>query len=408
MPVECGPTYSAAYFRRFAPLLTSTPRKPGRPWGATGDAMRDFYECMTLLMIMLSIAACEQTEAGHVRLAVSGVSQSVVYGEDDRREVYRYDGNTFARANQSLVALIPPHLIVALPGGGKAASPEPAQELLQLCADEPFVDQPAVASCSGVLIDDDLVLTAGHCFRKDEACDTYAYVFDYQYSRRGQAEGVADLDVYGCKALLVNEHQTLPGGRIHDFAVVQLNRKVDLRRRPVPLRADKVLPDEEITVMGSPQGLPNKIDTGGSVRPSPASAFDYWYADTDTFGGSSGSPAYDANLQLVGFLIRGNRDYEQDPELACMRAKRITDEGQVEGRYELFATLGPALSALCKTAEGSGRAVCDRSPPVRGKVDFTCSPRPGARSPAWPLWTPFLLGLASLSRTARARRMRAG
>ncbi len=58
------------------------------------------------------------------------------------------------------------------------ACPESAQELLQLCAEEPFVDQPAVASCSGVLIDEDLVLTVGHCFEVEARCDTYAHLFE--------------------------------------------------------------------------------------------------------------------------------------------------------------------------------------------------------------------------------------
>ena len=360
---------------------------------------------LSMTACIACIAGCEQTNTGRVQLDVRRVSQAVVYDKDDRKEVYRYDGDTFARASQSLVALIPPALIVAVPGGGHGPSPETAQELLQLCADEPFVSQPAVASCSGVLIDDDLVLTAGHCFEIGQPCDTYAYVFDYQYSRRGQDPNMTDLDVYGCKRLLVHEHENTRSGAIHDFAVVQLDRKVDLRRRPVPFRTDKVLTREEITVMGSPQGLPAKIDPGGSVKPSPSSAFDYWFADTDTFGGSSGSPAYDAKLQLVGFLIRGNPDYVQDPELSCLRAKRIAEDEQVEGRYEQFATLTPALNALCSTAEGREHEVCDRAPPVRGEVSFQCSPQSGLHSPGWLSWALSLLGFACYGR-ARGRRFK--
>jgi len=372
------------------------------------SAMGDYLtKSMMLLSAMLFVAGCQQADTDRVRLGVEGVSQSVVYGNDNRREVYSYAGNTFARASQSLVALIPPHLILTQPGGGYAPSPETAQELLQLCADEPFVDQPAVASCSGVLIADDLVLTAGHCFGKEDRCDTYAYVFDYQYSRPSQSSAISDLDVYGCEQLLVHEHRTLPNGKIHDFAVVQLDRKVDLRRRPAPLRTDKVATRESITVMGSPQGLPNKIDTGGSVHPSPSSAIDFWYADTDTFGGSSGSPAYDAALQLVGILIRGNADYVADPELACLRAKRFEGEDEeLKGRYEQFATLTPALNAMCATSEGREYELCDPPQPFQGKVSLACSLDHGERTPQSSLWVCLVPCVVLLGRRALGRRSR--
>lgn len=348
-----------------------------------------------LLAVAVFLASCEQADAGSVTKALGGISQYAVYGKDDRREVYQYRGNTFARASQSLVALVRPYQIITGPAGEVSPNPTTAQELLQLCADEPFADQPAVASCSGVLIDDDLVLTAGHCFQEDEACDVFSYVFDYHYSREGQEAGITDLDVYGCKSLLVREKRELTNGTIRDFAVVQLDRKVDLRRRAAPFRTDAVVTNEEITVMGSPQGLPSKIDTGGVARPSPSPAFGIWFADTDTFAGSSGSPAYDAKLRLIGLLIQGQHDYEQDPELACQRASRFADEDLPKG--ELFAYLEPALSALCATAEGRRHDVCAPPPPVRGKV-LQCSLHHRADGSEWLLWACGLLVVVAFLR----------
>jgi hypothetical protein len=54
-----------------------------------------------------------------------------------------------------------------------------------LCPDEPFYDQPAAAFCTGVLVDWDLVLTAGHCVRLLGLRD-FAVVFGYHYASPGE------------------------------------------------------------------------------------------------------------------------------------------------------------------------------------------------------------------------------
>ncbi len=365
--------------------------------------IRDCAHGIAPLLLAFVLCACARTDADGVSEDVLSTTQPVVYGEDDRLEVYRYNGDTFARASQSLVALVPPGLIASLPEGGLVPSPEPAMDVLQLCEDEPFVTQPAVAACSGVLIDDDLVLTAGHCFREGESCDVYAYVFDYHYSRPGQSPDLIDLDVYGCKKLIVRERKQRASGVLHDFAVVQLDRKVDLRRRPVPIRTEQVESGEGLTVMGSPQGLPAKIDTGGAAKPSPPPKYGYFFADTDTFGGSSGSPAYDDGRELIGILIRGNQDYVEDPESYCLRAKRLSEDETTDGRFEQFAYLAPALAALCQTEEGQARPVCNPPAPVRGKASLACNAHPDAneRAVLSSLW-----GLAGLWLCARLLRKR--
>src|SRR6266850_2085585 len=54
-----------------------------------------------------------------------------------------------------------------------------------LCPGERFSVQPAAAFCSGVLVDWDLVLTAGHCARV-YALGDFVVAFDYFYQAPGE------------------------------------------------------------------------------------------------------------------------------------------------------------------------------------------------------------------------------
>ena len=73
-------------------------------------------------------------------------------------------------------------------------------------------------------------------------------------------------------------------------------------------------------VIGHPSGLPTKISDGAIVRENANKVF--FQSTLDTFGGNSGSAVFDAKTGLVeGILVRGERDYVQDPVMNCSRPK---------------------------------------------------------------------------------------
>jgi subtilisin family serine protease len=83
-------------------------------------------------------------------------------------------------------------------------------------------------------------------------------------------------------------------------------------------------------VIGHPTGLPVKIDDGGHVRNDPCAALDYFVANNDTFGGNSGSGVWSGDgsrRELIGILVRGELDFETDPNNSCDRAIRCPDSG---------------------------------------------------------------------------------
>ncbi len=244
-------------------------------------------------------------------------AQAIIYGQDDRQEVYEHpDPILRGLAHSSAVALIPRSRFGQRNDGDFAIFAPRLSQAFQVCSDQRFVSQPTAADCSGVLIDDDLVLTAGHCFATDDACDRFAFVFDYYYKAADTLEGLSWGDIYGCRRV-VDRSLSNGGDTRVDYAVVQLDR-VPLGRTPVPVRATPLTLNEPLATIGCVSGLPLKIDSGGQVLGLRSTTLDFFLLDSDTFAGSSGSGVFDRNAQLVGVLVRGGQDYVPRPDAGCM------------------------------------------------------------------------------------------
>jgi hypothetical protein len=77
-------------------------------------------------------------------------------------------------------------------------------EANDLCEGEPFADQPSAAVCSGLLVDADLVLTAGHCARM-LPCAEMRIVTGFFYREDGELARPSDDDVHECAEVLASE-----------------------------------------------------------------------------------------------------------------------------------------------------------------------------------------------------------
>ncbi len=220
---------------------------------------------------------------------VGELTAPVVYGSDDRVEVFNHpDAELRSIAEASIVALIPSFRISRESDGSYSLFTESLKDARGLCADELFGNQPTAASCSGVLIDDDLVLTAGHCIDTQTPCDSYAYVFNYYLEDPTHLAAIRDEDVYSC-ARVVSQGSPQGGDLTPDFAVVQLDRSVEGARSPVSIRPATPLDEQEsLAMIGFGSGLPAKIDSGGTVADPRAAKLDFFIANLDAFQGHSG------------------------------------------------------------------------------------------------------------------------
>lgn len=293
----------------------------------------------------------------------------VVYGQDDRRELYQIDDPALAAAARAVVAIIPREDIATLADGTARWSAITAAESVNLCPDQPFAAQPALAICTAALIDDDLVLTAGHCFAHALDCRNFVLAFDYAYRAPGELAWGAAPELLECERVVVQE--TVAGfddPDALDFAIVQLTAPAS-GRTPLPLRSTPLTSDEPIGVISATLGVPLKVDRGGHVLDARPDQNDFFVIDSDTFHGSSGAPVLDRQGALLGIFVRGHEDFGYDAQRACSVVSTRPSPTELESEDAGFVTpdaeeatyVARAVDALCSAGYPSER-LCQRSP----------------------------------------------
>lgn len=323
--------------------------------------------CLVLLFSL--VLACGSSDGS----VVGEVTAPVVYGADDRVEVYNHPDVELRRiAEQSIVALIPSFRMIREPDGTYSLFTESLQDAQDLCPGERFGNQPTAAACSGVLLDDDLVLTAGHCIDTVTPCDAYDYVFNYHLVEQDRLAEIRDEDVYSCVRVVSQESPEVIG-QPPDFAIVQLDRPVEDSKSPVVIRPATPLSEQEpLAMIGFGSGLPAKIDSGGSVADPRASQLDFFVANVDAFQGHSGSATFDSQDRLAGILISGRApDYVDSEDQSCKRVS-VYEDSQAG---EIIHNIAPIVASLCDDGEGAAE-LCD--PKACGGEPCGSTPLPSA------------------------------
>jgi subtilisin-like proprotein convertase family protein len=284
---------------------------------------------------MLRMTAWALTAVGC--LGATGVATAdevdVIYGEDDRRDIFDPSNDprlvTLARSTAVLVrrSQLTPE------GEEKFQLPQESfGDNFNLCAEEPFREQPNPGFCSGFLVGEDVFVTAGHCVDVD-GCATTAMVFDFNLSEANADPTLVSKDnVYYCQSIIA---QAYDGGRTTDYAVIKLDRKVT-DRTPLEFRKEgTVAANTNVAVIGHPSGLPTKISAGAIVRDATDPV--YFTANLDTYGGNSGSAVFNIETGAVeGILVRGENDFVTGPG-GC-RMSNVCESGACRGEDVTKAT----------------------------------------------------------------------
>jgi hypothetical protein len=352
--------------------------------------------------LLLAAAACD----GPPGEGAERIRQAIVYGADDRLEHFQIsDPDARARVGRSVVALVRKSIIRRTLEGLTLNAPTWTEQD-DLCEGEPFGDQTAAAFCSGILVDWDLVLTAGHCTRS-LVPSAFAAVFGYYFAAPGKL-GIGDDDIIDV-ARVVTATESEPDRRPRlDHAWLRLARPARPPLEPAPIRMALagLRAGAPILFAGTSGGVPLKADRGATVANLGEPWGDYFVANTDSAQGSSGGGAFDADLALIGALERGGADFVRT-EKGCWTTSRHADDRP----QEEFTFAARALENLCRKAPDA-TSLCRRDcgdPCVALPLspDAGCSLAPARANRTTPAFIPLVsisfLAIASAAR-ARARR----
>jgi len=249
-------------------------------------------------------AAALALAAGLSPAFAAGSEAKVIYGDDDRLDLYQVTDAKMLKLADSTVGLFQGDAVY-ITGEKAMLTTESYAEGYGLCKEEPFYDQVTGAFCSGSLVAPDIIMTAGHCVKTQEDCSAMKFVFGFAVKKAGVMPASVPVgDVYGCSELIGREQV----GTGADWALVRLDRKVT-GHEPLQYNTKDTLKNgDALVVIGHPAGLPTKVAGGATVRD--ASPKGYIVANLDTYGGNSGSAVFNAKTGIIeGILVRGENDY---------------------------------------------------------------------------------------------------
>lgn len=280
--------------------------------------------------------------------AVSLAESRVIYGEDNRKDLYDPTNEEMLLefAQSTAILIRDKDLSRTLDSTSRVkVKNETFKKSMGLCSDERFGEQLNPGFCSGFLVGPDLFVTAGHCVETQTMCNGISMIFGYGIDEEGKdMSSVSASDVYHCKSIVKQELGS--GNEARDYAVLKLDRPVTGRAPLKMRRAGSVEVGDPMAVIGHPSGLPTKISAGATVRTVKASA-PFFVTNLDTYGGNSGSAVFNTiSGEVEGILVRGETDFDTDPTELCRRSRRCEENkcrGEDVTKTSIFVQYIPEL-----------------------------------------------------------------
>ena len=259
----------------------------------------------------------------------------LIYGLDDRYEVAQYYDNLFIDKARSVALRVSNKRLNTDSNDPQIINfkTKTLRNLMpKLCASEKYLDQFSLGDCSGFLVTENKLVTAGHCMMTQSDCKNFQWVFDFEKD----ATSLNKNNIYSCKKI-ISQKYNYSNSEVSDYAVIELDRRV-LDRSPLERRTSGIVHrGTQLVAIGHPLGLPKKIVDGGKVmsmndleREHPIRSFflrvNYFTTNLDVYAGNSGSPVFNRKTGKVeGLLIQGASDFETDYENKCQVSNHLPD-----------------------------------------------------------------------------------
>ena len=271
-----------------------------------------------------------------------GTSTRGVFGEDDRKEAT--DAKDFKDYVRATAVMIPKAYFTNNRVYGITLR-ERLTRVFGTSNFDPnvkFLDQPAVAQCTGFLIAPGILVTAGHCITDLKTAKDYYWVFDYtnsiKYNPTEQFFEVKQENLYSVTQVLAAENIDDDYLKSRDYSVLRLHTETD--RRPYRFRTSGTVANgTQVFTVGAPTGLPLKLAENSRVITTEPET--WFMSDTDVFPGNSGGPVFDPSGWIEGILVRTaaqtltdgelTADYKYDASCDCVKTVEFTEVSGTAG-----------------------------------------------------------------------------
>lgn len=260
----------------------------------------------------------------------------VTYGQDSRMELFQHTDAKLQEMATSVAIFVHKNQVnisgkvVTLDGYTLNEMSEMgwlvSGATVPMCSDQLFSSQLAPGFCTGFLVGEDILVTAGHCLEKTPCADTNI-VFGFQMESDNSLAAITKDEIFECSEVIA---QVSPNqeNRHTDYAIIKLDRPTGRAALSYAID-DRLKAQDNVAVLGYPSGLPEKIASNAFVMSNDASD-PFFVANLDTFGSNSGSPVINTDTyQVEGILVRGMTDYVLSDDASCVQVNRCPENGGV-------------------------------------------------------------------------------
>ncbi|MCX6835889.1 MAG: trypsin-like peptidase domain-containing protein, partial [candidate division Zixibacteria bacterium] len=145
----------------------------------------------------------------------------------------------------------------------------------------------------------------------------------------------------------------------NDYCLVRLDRPV-VGREPIPIRRDGLVSTgAPLVVVGDPTSLPMKVAAGAEVKDN-RPAYPWFQANTDTYGGNSGSMVVNTDTwRIEGILVRGAPDFVYNGGCAASNVVPNSGNPGPGSQFEEISKIGAIAQLIPELVTSSGEVKLD-------------------------------------------------
>ncbi len=277
--------------------------------------------------------------------AKSELGLDAIYGIDDRIDI-NDENDPKIKSMKKSIALIVSTDIVSRGLLNSIITASTLEKNANLCQGERFGGNRSVTGCTGFLISEDLLVSAGHCFETAVDCSDKLIIFGVGTDQQ-HAKGyiISNRDIFQCSEIIDTQFAN-DNNSFSDYSIIRLSKKT--KRPALKIRKSGMIKTDDLVFMlGHPMGTPLKKSK--QVKISENESLTFFKAPLDSFSGNSGSPVINARTLLVeGILANGQEDYLLDVTKQCYRNSVYNEDHGLSLQGEGVTRISEILDTLAK------------------------------------------------------------